>query len=265
MALPMMPFKSTRLPTRSEHRSNKITLAEHWREHVMLSAWRHAMSRRGLCWLHDTLPLSTFARRDYATSLQVPPLDDSVVLGSGSSLAAQLDAIGSRFVKDILVRRAACAMAELHEAGGFVGHARADDIDLMGNHIGFSEHECHACDDLDIAQAQTRDWILFASSVAPHYETRAGDLAAILFRPMRQLPKLSRQLLLSTVAIMGPLEHIGYRLLGRRIRAMRTALLALRSGLAWQGVPAPRVHDVGSPGASRYALLHYLDSARRAP
>jgi len=264
----IMPLDLKHLLEERNHRSSQRTLPGRWRERLILGAWRRAMARRGLSWLDDTLPpaqaRAAYTLPDAAASLRTQA-EDVVMLGTGNSLAAQLDAIGSDFVKDILVRRAACAMAQLHESGGYVGHARADDIDVMGNEIGFCERECEACERLGITQAQTHDWLLFASSVAPHYDKRAGDLAAILFRPMHLLAKPSSEQLLATIEALRPLEHAWYRLCGRRIRAMRTALLALRSGLAWQGVPAPPVHALGSRGTSQYAILRYLDSGRRTP
>lgn len=224
-----------------------------------MRAWRRTVTRRGLPWLSDALiPVPSSSPDCEHTAVNAVVADDVVLLSTGSSLAEQLQAIGSSFVKDILVRRAACAMAQLHQAGGYLGHARAEDIDVMGNEIGFSERECEACDDLDVAAAQTRDWLLFVSSVAPHYEKRVGDLAAILFRPMRQLAKPSADALRRTIDALGPLEHAWYRLLGTRLRAMRTALLALHRGLAWQAVPAPS-HAIAQASASHHALLRYLD------
>jgi hypothetical protein len=185
-------------------------------------------------------------------------LEGTMLVGAGNSLAAQLRAIGSSFVKDILIRRAACAMAQIHQAGGYLGYARAEHMEVMGNDVDFADFECAACDSLDVASAQTRDWLLFTSSVASHYDTRPHDLAAILFRATRALPTSSAEALRHTVNSLAVVEHAWCRLFGRHLRAMRTAVLALRTGFAWQKSPEC-VRQLPVNTSNHRALARFLD------
>lgn len=233
------------------------------RERVLDKMWRQSMRRRGHAWLGDALlagaPLCPHACAPYrstATAIASEDAEGAMLLGTGSSLAAQLDAIDSHFVKDILVRRAASAMASLHHDGGFLGYARAEHMEVTGNEVAFAELECGACDALDIATAQTRDWLLFTASVATHYEDRPNDLAAILFRAMRTLPEATADTLRQTADSIAVLEHAWCRFLGRDIRAMHTAVLAIRTCYAWKCVPASMPTPTARPN---HALLRYLD------
>ncbi|MET3654328.1 hypothetical protein [Dyella japonica] len=234
------------------------------RERILDKVWRRSMTRRGHAWLGDALaaaaPLCPHASVPYRSTTAAMGSDDpegAMLMGTGSNLAAQLDAIDSHFVKDILVRRAACAMASLHHDGGYLGYARAEHMEVMGNEVGFAELDCDACDALDIATAQTRDWWLFTASVAPHYEERANDLAAILFRAMRALPEASTEALRQTADSLVALEHPWCRYLGRNVRAMHTAVLAIRVRHAWKVAPPSSVHALSA--RPNHALLRYLD------
>jgi len=234
------------------------------RERVLDKVCQRTLARRGYAWLGDALasakPLCSHTTAPYRSTAMATGSEDpegAMLLGTGSSLAAQLEAIDSAFVKDILVRRAACAIALLHRDGGYLGYARAEHMDVMGNEVGFAELECDACDCLDIATAQTRDWLLFTVSVAPHYEQRSNDLAAILFRAMRPLPEAPTEVLRRTVDSLAGLEHPWCRFLGRNIKALRTAVLAIRIRYAWKAAPTSSVHALSS--RPNHALLRYLD------
>ncbi|GAB2792167.1 hypothetical protein [Dyella kyungheensis] len=234
------------------------------RERMLDKVWRRAMTRRGHAWLGDALaaatPLCPHASAPYRSMAAAVGSEDpegAMLLGTGHSLAVQLDAIDSHFVKDILVRRAACAMAALHHDGGYLGYARAEHMEVMGNEVGFAELDCAACDALDVATAQTRDWLLFTASVALHYEERANDLAAILFRAMRALPEATSEALRQTTDSLAALEHTWCRFLGRNVRAMHTAVLAIRTRDAWRASPAASVQALSS--RPNHALLRYLD------
>jgi hypothetical protein len=257
------------LAPRRQQSPRRITLParnklKRLRERMLDKVWRRTLARRGYAWLGDALasahplcPHTSAPYRSSATPMGSEDPEGAVLLGTGSSLAAQLEAIGSQFVKDILVRRAACAMAELHRDGGYLGYARAEHMEIMGNEVGFAELECDACECLDIATAQTRDWLLFTVSVAPHYEERSNDLAAILFRAMRVLPEAPTDMLRQTADNLAALEHPWCRFLGRNVKAMRTAVLAIRIRYAWKSAPTSSIHALSS--RPNHALLRYLD------
>ena len=256
-------FAQRRVPLTRRTAAPKSTRTS-LRQRILDKVWRRAMARRGYAWLSDSLagatplcshtPMPDRANRDAWGS---EDREGAMLIGTGNSLAAQLDAIDSNFVKDILVRRASCAMAQLHQAGGYLGFARAEHMEVMGNDVGFVELDCDACDSLTIPTAQTRDWLLFTASVAPHYEERPNDLAAILFRAMRTLPHASAEELRQAADSLVALEHPWCRLLGQHMKAMRTAVLAIRIRYAWQAAPASSIHAL--PTRPSQSLLRYLD------
>lgn len=235
------------------------------RQRILDKVWRRAMTRRGYAWLSDSLscaaPLCSHTplpdRSRGANAWDSEDREGAMLMGTGNSLAAQLDAIDSNFVKDILVRRASCAMAQLHQMGGYLGFARAEHMEVRGNDVGFVELDCDECDSLSIPTAQTRDWLLFTASVAPHYDDRPNDLAAILFRAMRVLPHASCEELRRTADSLAALEHPWCRLLGPHMKAMRTAVLAIRIRYAWQAAPASSIHAL--PTRPSQTLLRYLN------
>ncbi|WP_157956625.1 hypothetical protein [Dyella sp. C11] len=230
------------------------------RSRLLARLWKQAAARRGASWLSDILLPAPRAGVPAPRPVTANGDGDSAsLLGTGTSLAAQLDAIDSPFVQDILVRRAACAMAQLHRAGGYLGHASAEHIEIMGNDVGFADIECTDCDDMSLSAAQTRDWLLFTASVALHYEQRPNDLAAVLFRSTRALSPSMQEHLRCTADELAWMERRWHRLFGRRIKAGRTAVLALRTGFAWQATPASSVHSFAAAASRQRALLRYLD------
>jgi hypothetical protein len=56
---------------------------------------------------------------------------------------------------------------------------------------------------------------------------------------------------------LAALEHPWCRFLGRNIKAMRTAVLAIRIRYAWKAAPSSPVHALSS--SPNHALLRYLD------
>lgn len=228
------------------------------RERVVLRAWKRAAARRGMAWLGDVLsPCAATAPQPCAVGSE--DREGAMLLGTGACLAEQLEGIDSGFVKDMLVRRAACAMAQLHRDGGYLGHARAEHMEIMGNDVGFADLACEACDTLPLTTAQARDWMCFTSSVASHFEVRPNDLAAILFRAMRTLSPTLLAELRGTVDQLAVLEHPWWRWCGPRIRAMRIAVLAIRTGFAWLSAPPKTIHALPLGRRAQHALLRHRE------
>lgn len=228
------------------------------RERVVIRAWKRAAARRGMAWLGDVLsPCAALAPT--ARAIGSEDREGAMLLGTGASLATQLEGIDSSFVKDMLVRRAACAMAQLHRQHGYLGHARAEHMEITGNEVAFAELECEACDALKLVTAQVRDWMSFTSSIAMHYETRPNDLAAILLRALRSLPPPLLSELGGTVDQLAVLEHPWWRWCGPRIRAMRTAVLTIRTGFAWLAAPPESIRALPLARRSQHALLRHLE------
>ena len=79
------------------------------RERMLDKVWRRTLARRGYAWLGDALanakplcPHTSTPYRSTATAMGSEDPEGAMLLGTGSSLAAQLEAIDSQFVKDIL-------------------------------------------------------------------------------------------------------------------------------------------------------------------
>lgn len=149
----------------------------------------------------------------------------------GPTLAHRLKRLKSANDADILVRRTAQAIGELHRHGGYLGQAFARNITVGERGVGFIDFEEDPSEIMTLAQAQARDWVLFTTGVGPYFTGRMdalGDLIreeALNVEPQvaREVRRIARRL--------GFLERAG-RFLGRKAAAVGTAVGAMRKGFA---------------------------------
>ncbi|MFC4727059.1 phosphotransferase [Coralloluteibacterium thermophilus] len=149
-----------------------------------------------------------------------------------------------------LVAQAAQALAEAHAAGAYLGQpvARNLTIDAEGR-IGFLDFEEDPREVMSLHDAQTRDWLLFASGVVRHVPGGADAFAASIGDALRHESDAVRA---SVSAAAGRLAFVesATRWLGRRagglgaaVRGLRRALHALPVPLILVALLADYLHD----------------------
>jgi hypothetical protein len=193
--------------------------------------WMRASSRAGLAWLNDLLPTRTSAARMLGPVWDRTCESTALFAGSGMRLSALLDDVDSTFVQDILVRRAASAMAQLHRQGGYLGYARADHIEVLGNEVCFAQADDEEFEAMNTLSLQVRDWLQFTASVAHHYRERVDDLTTILYRTLPMLGSVTRDALRLALDRLAFLESPWLDVLGWRMRALRVSVQAMRRSL----------------------------------
>lgn len=129
-----------------------------------------------------------------------------------------------------LAGRAAQAIAAAHRRGAYLGQAFPRNMTVDGERIGFIDFQEDPGEIMPLAEAQARDWLMFAVGVGRYYDGREDALAALLGGCLRELPQ-ARAALARTVARLGFVERACYRL-GRGPRAYGVALRALRLAVA---------------------------------
>lgn len=147
----------------------------------------------------------------------------------GPTLSSQLRKLkNDPAALDALTGRALQAIADAHRRGGYFGQPLPRNMTLSDDGIGFLDFEEDPLEVMTLAQAQARDWLMFAYGVARYYDGRREALAALLRQAMRDdPPTVSRHA-----------RQVGYRLhwlvrfscrLGRSARALGNAIFAIRS------------------------------------
>lgn len=236
-------------------------LAHAWRfpDRIVTWAWLRVSSRRGVAWLGDVLSACNPARPSAPS--QEAEEDAALFAGKGHPLAEQLDAIGNGFVKDILVRRAACAMAQLHHRGGYLGYAHARYMQVTGVDVCFAQLDGDLFDAWEVTTAQARDWLLFTTSVASHYRDRIDDLAGILHRAMRLLEPGTVATLRQALERLAFIDHRWANLLGPRVQLLRLSVHAIRQCLSEPSRPSSRRRDALSMTAVPSMLAPLINGA----
>jgi tRNA A-37 threonylcarbamoyl transferase component Bud32 len=174
-----------------------------------------------------------------AAGVHVPEVlaagDGFLVLGDmGSTLAGRLRQADPDQAGHLLAA-AAQALAEVHASGLYLGQPLARNITLdEAGRIGFLDFEEDPGEVLSTAQAQARDWLVFAAGVARHAPSDEERLARTIGHALVRVPPEARGLLATSVGRLGFLRPLTARL-GRRAAGIGMAVASLQRALA--GVP----------------------------
>lgn len=174
-----------------------------------------------------------------ASGVHVPQMlaagDGFLVLGDmGSTLAGRLKQVDPDQAGQLL-SAAAQAVAGVHAAGLYLGQPLARNITLdEAGRIGFLDFEEDPGEVLSIAQAQARDWLVFAAGLARHAPFDEAWLARIIGHALERVPAETRGLLGTSVGRLGFLRPLTSKL-GRRAAGLGKAVASLEQALA--GVP----------------------------
>lgn len=149
----------------------------------------------------------------------------------GPSLSGQLKAAGNDAQIDELVQAAVTAMAHAHRNGAYFGQAFARNITVCDQRIGFIDFEEDPLEVMSLADAQARDWLMFAAGVSRHYEKRS-DVLTHMFRQVR--PSLDDAVI---ARLCDSAERLGFvqrctRRMGLRARAIGVAIGSVRHGFS---------------------------------
>lgn len=130
-----------------------------------------------------------------------------------------------------LLCAAAAAIAEVHARGGYLGApvARNLTVDAQGR-IGFLDFEEDPGEVMPVAQAQTRDWLVFTAGVAHHVPFGERELSDILSTALPDGESEVRGQLLHAVGRLSFLKR-STRWLGRRATALGKAVGSLQRAL----------------------------------
>lgn len=131
-----------------------------------------------------------------------------------------------------LIDRSARALGQVHARGGYIGQPYARNLTVAEDgRIGFIDLEEDPLESMTLAQAQVRDWLIFAAGVS-HYFAEPSSQFADVMRPLLQsIPATTRAELAQAVDRLRIVERINWRL-GARARRIAGALSGLRNALA---------------------------------
>ncbi len=148
----------------------------------------------------------------------------------GTTLALQLrqaDQISAAH----LYLSAIAAIARAHAAGTYLGQPQARNIVVDAQQrIGFIDFEEDPAEVMTLAEAQCRDWLLFASGTLRHLPFADERISDGLRSGLSQADPAVRAALAASLQRLQPVRQISARL-GRRARGMAAAIDALRSAL----------------------------------
>ncbi|WP_297831376.1 serine/threonine protein phosphatase [Thermomonas sp.] len=149
----------------------------------------------------------------------------------GVSLKTRLhetDAAG----KTKLIVQAAQALGQVHGNGGHIGQPFARNLTVTDDgQIGFLDLEEDPRETMTLAQAQVRDWLIFAAGVSRYFADPAVELADALRPAVQKAAPEVRTELAQAVRQLGIVERIAWKL-GERARRIAGALTGLRNALA---------------------------------
>lgn len=151
----------------------------------------------------------------------------------GPTLSSCLKQTGGTREVDDLVHRSVKALVDVHRRGAYLGQAVARNIVMTGSGVGFIDFEEDPLEVMSLTEAQARDWLLFSSSVARHYEGREDALTAMFGRALPEVGNDVAMMVDRAAWRLGFLEKLT-GVLGHRARALGVAVSSLRnSRLPW--------------------------------
>lgn len=164
----------------------------------------------------------------------------------GPTLAHRLKRLQSANDADMLVRRTARAIGELHRHGGYLGQAFARNITVGEVGVGFIDFEEDPSEIMSLSQAQARDWVMFTTGVGPYFTGRMDVLSGLIHAEAVAVEPEVAVEVRRIAERLGFLERVG-GLFGRKAAAMAGAIGAMRKGFALMAVGA-LVFDLVSDG-----------------
>lgn len=148
----------------------------------------------------------------------------------GTTLALQLRQ-ADHAVALRLYQSAIAAIANAHAAGTYLGQPQARNIVVDAQQrIGFIDFEEDPAEVMTLAQAQCRDWLLFASGTLRHLPFADRRISDALQSGLSQADPAVREALAASLHRLQPVRQIS-ALMGRRARGMAAAIDALRLAL----------------------------------
>ena len=130
-----------------------------------------------------------------------------------------------------LIERAVLALAQVHARGGHIGQPYARNLTVTDDGgIGFLDLEEDPLDNMTLAQAQVRDWLVFAAGTSRYFANPAAEFSALLRPVLQAAPAPVRDELARTVRRLRIVERIAGRM-GERARRIAGALASLRIAL----------------------------------
>ena len=156
---------------------------------------------------------------------------NALLLGDiGHTLKSVLHEVGpERQVQ--LIAQAARAMVEVHAHDGYIGQPYARNLTVAEDgRIGFLDLEEDPLESMTLAQAQVRDWLIFAAGVSRYFADPSRQFADAIRPVLRDETQTTRLELLRQVRRLRLVERISGRL-GARAKRIAGALAGLRNAL----------------------------------
>lgn len=174
----------------------------------------------------------------HALGIRVPEViaagDDSLLLSDlGPTLASRLRAADPGLAQS-LTGSAIDAVASVHERGAYLGQPLARNLTVDGlGRVGFLDFEEDPGEVMSLADAQARDWLLFAAGISRYTPGDEGELGVLLRPAIKAGVDGVCDRVGNAVQRLGFIERCT-RHLGRRAQGLGKALRALRVGaLLW--------------------------------
>lgn len=149
----------------------------------------------------------------------------------GQTLAQRLRDAGDDAGVDALTASAIAAIARAHRAGAYFGQLLPRNIAIAIDDdgiVGFLDFEEDPLQVMDLRDAQTRDWLLFAFGMSRYYERRPQVLADLIAGALRDAPRDVGE---QTAHAGRQLDRIArsVRWMGRVARPLVTSVLVLQT------------------------------------
>lgn len=146
----------------------------------------------------------------------------------GSSLSSRLKAAANEEIVDQLVHASANALVSAHRSGAYFGQAFARNITVSSdNDVGFIDFEEDPLEVMSLADAQARDWLMFAAGVSRYFENRDDALVGTLRQARGAVAEDVAEELDRSTGRLGFL-HRGTRFMSHRARAIGRAVWSVR-------------------------------------
>ena len=130
-----------------------------------------------------------------------------------------------------LFARTVAALADAHQRGAYLGQPQARNVVVdEEDRIGFIDFEEDPGEVMSLAQAQCRDWLLFASGTVRHLPFSDARVSEALAMGLARADPAVRSALAHNLRRLGWVRAISSRL-GRRARGMASAIDALGAAL----------------------------------
>lgn len=157
--------------------------------------------------------------------------DELLLSDLGPTLSSQLrEARGKPQRSDALVSSAVAAIGDAHRRGGYLSQAWPRNLTVHRGGIGFLDFEEDPREVMSLADAQARDWLLFAYGTMRYYRERPRALEALLRGALHDAQDQTLSGMADVATRLQPLAR-GAARFGRSARTFSQVLGVIRASL----------------------------------